>query len=148
VQSNGNGSDSHLFAVGTTLIPSSFVTAPHTRDSPWNPRQNVGITWYKTPNGFMTESIFREVMGYLNREMKQQNRHIVVLLDHKCAQQFGAEAQFSNVKIVNLPANTSMPQCASMITSLKKLFRKHQVQCHNTTQPGMAWTMQFGIMRP
>lgn len=58
--------------------------------------------------------------------MKQQNRHIVVLLDHKSALQFGAEAQFSNVKIVTLPPNTSMPQCANMITSLKKLFRKHQ----------------------
>lgn len=73
-QSNGNGSDAHLFAVGTTLIPSSFTTAPATRDNPWNPRQAVGIPWYKSPTGYITESIFREVMGLMNRYGRGRQR--------------------------------------------------------------------------
>ncbi|KAH9110825.1 hypothetical protein AeMF1_014507 [Aphanomyces euteiches] len=110
--SNGDGSCMPpLLFIGTANNPRCFKNRNVS---------DMDCEYTSTKKGWMTQSVFREwIMGF-NEKMKQEDRHVLLLLDNASCHQFGGK--LSNVNLKKLPPNTTahlQPQDAGIIRKFK-----------------------------
>ncbi|KAG2193447.1 hypothetical protein INT46_011083 [Mucor plumbeus] len=87
----------------------------------------LGFSYYHTNKAWMTKDVFRSVMHDFNKKMYRERRKVVLLLYNAPVHEQCDE--FSNVKLVFLPANTTsklQPLDAGVIAAFKRNYRTTQ----------------------
>ncbi|KAG8239465.1 hypothetical protein J437_LFUL019102 [Ladona fulva] len=69
-----------------------------------NPHCFKGVEWKSNKNSWMTSGIMSEWLEKFNRKLKRQDRKILLFLDNATCH---PDLQFSNIKLIFLPPNTS-----------------------------------------
>ena len=102
---------------------------------------NIYVTYKHNSKAWMTSAIFQDWLINLDKQMKQQGRHILLLLDNAACHSSG-DIKTKNVKINFLPPNTTahiQPLDAGVIHSFKSHYRKqlvrHYIQCAENDMP-------------
>lgn len=87
--------------------------------------KNLPVLWYANSKAWMTTTIFREWVIMINKQMKQKNRNILLIIDNCPAHP--NDLSFSNVKVQFLPPNTTshlQPLDQGIIQAFKLHYRK------------------------
>lgn len=91
--------------------------------------KKLPVTWKNNKKAWMTQGIMTEWLQELNKNMKRQKRKIILFMDNaKC---HPVNNNFSNVKVVFLPPNTTafcQPLDQGIIQAFKLRYRKMQMQ--------------------
>ena len=91
-------------------------------------KASLGVRWEANKKAWMTTDIFRKWLTHLNNSMSRAGRHILLLLDNCPAH---PDLQFSNIKLVFLPKNTTsrlQPLDAGIIQNIKLQYRKRMMR--------------------
>lgn len=86
--------------------------------------RSVGVAYESNRKAWMTSDIFSKWLVTVNNKMKRKNRNILIIVDNCSAH---PDCQFSNVKLVFLPPNTTsklQPCDAGIIQTVKIHYRK------------------------
>jgi hypothetical protein len=91
---NVDGSDKQIAAVGKSKSPHCFRGI-----------KKLPLDYYSQRNAWMDSRIFLEIVTKFNKRMKKEKRNVLLFIDNFSGHLLDNE--FSNVKIVYLPANTT-----------------------------------------
>ncbi|KAI1000312.1 hypothetical protein K3495_g7883, partial [Podosphaera aphanis] len=118
-------------ADGTHKLPPFFIGhAQKPRAFNKKSGEQLGFFYRWNKKAWMTGLLFQEWLLTLDTQMKQANRHILVLMDNAPSHILG-DLEVTNVKIVPLPPNTTskiQPMDAGIISSFKRRYRRYQLQ--------------------
>lgn len=87
--------------------------------------KNLPVSWYANSKAWMTTTIFIEWVSMVNKQMKEKNRNILLIIDNCPAHP--NNLSFSNVTVQFLPANTTshlQPLDQGIIQAFKLQYRK------------------------
>ena len=79
----------------------------------------------------MNTEIMTTILSKLNRQLKRNDRHIVLFMDNASCHPQTLSREFSNITVQFLPKNTtskSQPQDAGIIANWKVLYRKRMLR--------------------
>lgn len=117
---NSDGSDKQIpIVIGKSLKPRCFKNV-----------KKIPCKYYANGNAWMTTQIFISFLHSLDRQMRSQNRQIILLIDN-CAAHPQDTSFLTNIKIIKYPANMTsklQPLDLGIIHSLKAYYRKCLVQ--------------------
>ena len=120
--SNATGSDKRRpLLIGKSAKPRAFK----------NFDASFYVKYRNNKKAWMTSPLFLEWVESLNDEMKNEGRHIALVIDN--ASSHGKETQWSNVTIFFLPPNTTahtQPMDAGIIRNFKCNYRRHTTRKH------------------
>ena len=101
----------------------------------------LGIPYYSQPKAWMSSEIMEDILRKLNKRLVREKRKILLFLDNATPHDPEFVGQFSNIKIVFLPANTTsklQPLDVGIIKNFKVLYRgallRHVVSQSDFTQ--------------
>ncbi|KAL7326228.1 hypothetical protein PS15p_212320 [Mucor circinelloides] len=89
--------------------------------------QSHYVEYHSSPSAWMTTEVFRKYIKRLNSSSIYAKRKVAILVDKASVHKLTEE--FSNIKLIFLPANTTsklQPLDAGIIANLKAHFRYHQ----------------------
>lgn len=108
-------------ADGSIKMPLLFVgTARQPRCFKGKTGEELGLQYRCAPKGWMNTQLFQGWLGNFNETMKNEGRHVLLLLDNASCHR--GHDGLSNVKVHMLPPNTTahlQPQDAGIIRSFK-----------------------------
>jgi hypothetical protein len=90
--------------------------------------KSLPVKYHSNRKAWMTGDLFQQIIERFNREMKSQNRSVLLFIDNCSAHP--STLKFSNVKIIFLPPNTTsalQPMDQGVIRSLKAAYRRQLV---------------------
>jgi hypothetical protein len=82
------------------------------------------VEYHHSPNAWMTKTIFKGYITRLNRSFARKDRKIALLIDNACVHNL--QMEFSHIKIIFLPANTTshlQPLDQGIIANFKLYYR-------------------------
>ena len=115
-------------AAGEKLTPLVIGKAANPRCFRGVDKALIPVTYRSNRKAWMTGVLFSEWLERLNAKVKAQKRNILMFLDNCGAH---PKLQFSNIKLVFLPPNTTsrlQPCDAGIIATLKAHYRKRLVR--------------------
>ncbi|ODM88784.1 Tigger transposable element-derived protein 6 [Orchesella cincta] len=120
---NATGSDKlKPLVIGKSAKPRCFSAIKNLASLP--------VTYRSNKSAWMTSQIFEEWLRTLDRDMRLQNRKILLLID-SCPPHVAAVTQFPNVNVVFLPVNATsivQPLDRGIINSFKVKYRSTLVR--------------------
>lgn len=96
---------------------------------------DLPVTYFSQPNAWMTTDIMYKILSKLNTDMKQQSRSIILFMDNSGCHPENVVGKYTNIKVVFLPANTSLlqPLNLGILKTFKINYRK-LLLCHVLTK--------------
>lgn len=115
-------------ADGSTKLPLLFVgSSRQPRCFRGKSASELGVDYASTAKAWMTTQLFQSWVNGFNDEMREEGRHVLLLLDNVSTHR--ASTPLSHVTIKMLPPNTTaflQPQDAGIIRQFKAQVRKRQ----------------------
>ena len=93
--------------------------------------RTLGVHYFATDKAWMNSEIMSDVLKRLDRKMKMQSRNVVLFIDNTTSHRESIEKNFSNIKLVFLPKNTTsrlQPLDAGIIRAFKLKYRKFLIR--------------------
>lgn len=93
--------------------------------------KSLPVDYESNSNAWMTGEIFTSWLSNFNRDMRLQQRHVLLLVDNCSAHPSHSEKKLTNVTLSFLPPNTTsviQPCDQGIIRNLKALYRKQVVK--------------------
>ena len=87
----------------------------------------AGLHYFSNAKSWMTTDIMEVILGRLDRQLKQENRHVLLFLDNAPCHPEALQQSLSFIKLVFLPKNTTsklQPADAGIIRNLNAKYRK------------------------
>ena len=87
----------------------------------------AGLHYFSNAKSWMTTEIMEVILGRLDRQLKQENRHVLLFLDNAPCHPETLQQSLSFIKLIFLPKNATLklqPADAGIIRNLKAKYRK------------------------
>ncbi|OAC98487.1 hypothetical protein MUCCIDRAFT_121797, partial [Mucor lusitanicus CBS 277.49] len=117
----------HPIVIGRRKTPKAATRKPALYRKTTCIGQTHYIEYHSNQTAWMTTEIFRKYIKRLNSSFAYAKRNVAILLDNASVHKLKEE--FSNIKLIFLPANTTsklQPLDAGIIANFKAHFRWHQ----------------------
>ena len=117
---NAEGETDDPVVIGTSVSPRCFMNL-HSPSRPYN------CSCFANSKAWMNKEIVTTILSKLNRQLKRNDRHILLFMDNAPCHPQTLSGQFSNVTVQFLPKNTtskSQPLDAGILANWKVLYRK------------------------
>ncbi|KAK4511368.1 uncharacterized protein ATC70_012583 [Mucor velutinosus] len=117
----------HPIVIGKRKTPKAANKKPALYRRTTNIGQSHYVEYHSSPNAWMNTDIFRKYIKRLNASFVYAGRKVALLVDNASVHKLKEE--FSNIKLIFLPANTTsklQPLDAGIIANFKAQFRWHQ----------------------
>ncbi|KAK4510997.1 Translocation protein S62 [Mucor velutinosus] len=117
----------HPIVIGKRKTPKAANKKPALYRRTTNIGQSHYVEYHSSPNAWMNTDIFRKYVKRLNVSFVYAGRKVALLVDNASVHKLKEE--FSNIKLIFLPANTTsklQPLDAGIIANFKAQFRWHQ----------------------
>ena len=91
-----------------------------------DPSRPGNVNYFSNSKSWMTSEIFETVLSKLNRKLVFENRKVILFLDNATCHPESIYDEFSNIKIVFLPKNTTsrlQPLDAGIIRNFNVKYR-------------------------
>ena len=96
-----------------------------------DPSRPVDVHYFSNPKSWMTSEVMAAVLARFNRKLLFEDRKVILFLDNATCHPESLIDQFSQIKIVFLPKNTTsrlQPLDAGIIQNFKVKYRKRLVK--------------------
>lgn len=110
--------------IGKSKVPRCFKKLK-------DPSRPADVHYFANPKSWMTSEIMVAVLTRLNRKLSSEKRKVILFLDNATCHPESMKDQFSHIKVVFLPKNTTsrlQPLDAGIIQSFKIKYRKKLVK--------------------
>lgn len=115
-------------ATGSVKLPLLFIGAVHQpRCFEKKSAEELGVNYECTKRGWMTTVVFQRWLEDFNKQMRSQERHVLLLVDNVSSHRL--DTPLSNVNVQALPPNTTamlQPLDAGIIASFKAHIARAQ----------------------
>ena len=121
---NAEGENEDPVVISTSVSPRCFKNLQ-------SPSRLYNCSNLANSKAWMNTEIMTTIMSKLNRELKRNDKHILLFMDTVPCHQQTLSGQFSNITVQFLPKNTtskSQPLDAGIIANWKVLYRKRMLR--------------------
>ena len=121
---NAEGENEDPVVISTSVSPRCFKNLQ-------SPSRLYNCSNLANSKAWMNTEIMTTIMSKLNRELKRNDKHILLFMDNVPCHQQTLSGQFSNITVQFLPKNTtskSQPLDAGIIANWKVLYRKRMLR--------------------
>ena len=97
-----------------------------------DPSRPANVHYFSNPKSWMTSEVMAAVLARFKRKLVFEDRKVILFLDNATCHPESMIGQFSQVKIIFLPKNTTsrlQPLDAGIIQNFKVKYRKRLVKC-------------------
>lgn len=110
--------------IGKSKVPRCFKKLK-------DPSRPADVHYFANPKSWMTSEIMVAVLTRLNRKLSSEKRKVILFLDNATCHPESMKDQYSHIKVVFLPKNTTsrlQPLDAGIIQNFKVKYRKKLVK--------------------
>ena len=121
---NAEGEKEDPVVIGTSVSPRCFKNLQ-------SPSRPYNCSYFANSKAWMNTEIMTTILSKLNRQLKRNDRHILLFMDNAPCHPQTLSGEFSNITVQFLPKNTtskSQPLDAGIIANWKVLYRKRMLR--------------------